>query len=116
MSTSPVGEQFPAAKGKRPGRKLRKVYTKEFKAEAVRLAGLPGMGPTKAALDLGLDRSLVSQWTKQLAESSTDAFRGHGVRTAQEEQLITLRRRITVLEQERDILKKAAEFFMKEQP
>ena len=58
---------------------------------------------------------LRSQWSKQAAEEGVEAFRGHGVRTAHDEELIALRRRITVLEPERDILKKAAEFFMKEQ-
>jgi transposase len=103
----------PAAKGKKPASN-RKQYTKEFKAEAVRLSQLPGMGPTKTAQDLGVDRSLISQWTKHLAQEGTEAFRGHGVRTAHEEELLTMRRRITVLEQEREILKKATEFFMKE--
>lgn len=106
MSTSTDGEHFTAAKGKTPSGKPRRQYTKEFKAEAVRLAALPGMGPTKAASDLGLDRSLISQWSKQAVEEGHDAFRGHGVRTAQEEELVALRRRITVLEQEREILKK----------
>ena len=103
MSTSPEAGPFAAAKGKKPGGKPGKQYTKEFKAEAVRLAALPGMGPTKAGQDLGVDRSLLSTWAKQMAEAGTDAFRGHGVRTAQEEELVALRRRVTVLEQERDI-------------
>ncbi len=114
MSTAPQPPKT-AAKGKTAAARPRRQYTPEFKREAIMMAGLPGVGPSKAALSLGIDRSLISQWTKQAATEGTDAFRGHGVRTAHEEELLAMRRRITVLEQERDILKKAAEFFMKEQ-
>ena len=82
---------------------VRSSEREEARREAARLAALPGMGPTKAGQDLGVDRSWLSTWTKQMAEAGTDAFRGHGVRTVQEEELSALRRRVTVLEQERDI-------------
>ena len=67
MNLSTEAGPFAAAKGKKPGGKPRQQETKEFKAEAVRLADLPGMDPTQAGQDLGVDRSLVSTWAKQMA-------------------------------------------------
>ncbi len=96
------------------GKKTRRQYTKEFKLEALRLCQQPGMGPSKVAEDLGINRSMLGNWAKQLKDSPKDAFRGHGTRTELEGEVAALRRRIRVLEEERDILKKAATWFAKE--
>lgn len=96
------------------GKKTRRQYTKEFKQEAVRLAGEPGMGQSRVAKDLGISRSLLSSWTKALAETGTDAFRGHGNRGELEQEVAILKRQLRIAEQERDILKKAAIWFAKE--
>jgi transposase len=96
------------------GKKSRRQYTKEFKLEALRLCQEPGMGPSRVAADLGINRSMLSSWAKQLKDAPKDAFRGHGTRTELEGENAALKRRIRVLEQERDILKKAATWFAKE--
>jgi transposase len=96
------------------GRKTRRQYTKEFKVEAVRLSREPGMGASKVARDLGIARSLLCLWMKALAETGTDAFRGHGKRTELEQENAVLRQRLRIAEEERDILKKAAIWFAKE--
>ena len=86
------------------GRQTRRQYTKEFKEEAVRLAGQPGMRQSQVARDLGISRSLLSSWTKALEETGTDAFRGHGNRRELEEKVSSLQRQLRIAEQERDIL------------
>ncbi len=96
--------------------KPRKQYTKEFKREAVRLCGQPGKGPSQVAYDLGVDRSVLSRWIKAASTEGADAFRGHGKQTAEESELASLRRRLRIAEEERDILKKAAIWFAKESP
>jgi|ERR1043165_1377997 transposase len=95
-------------------KKPRKQYTKEFKREAIRLCRQPGKGPSQVAYELGIERSLLYQWEKALSTEGADAFRGHGHRTAAESELESLRRRLRVVEEERDILKKAAIWFAKE--
>ncbi len=96
------------------GVRTRRQYTKEFKVEALRLCEQPGMGPSQVAKDLGINRTMLCAWSKQLRESPKEAFRGNGTRTELEGELAALRRRVRVLEEERDILKKAATWFAKE--
>jgi len=95
-----------------PKSSVRRTYTKEFKQEAVRLAGQ--IGSQKAGTDLGVDPSTIRYWVRAAASEGTDAFRGHGNPTAVEAELARLRREINILKQEREILKKAAEFFARE--
>jgi len=94
--------------------KVRRQYTKEFKQEAVRLARQEGANPAQIARDLGLHRTLLYTWMHQSSTEDRDAFRGHGNRKALEGENEALKRRIRVLEEERDILKKAATWFAKE--
>jgi transposase-like protein len=102
-----------STKATAPGPKPRRSYNEEFKREAVKLA--ESIGATQAAHDLGIDRSLVSSWKKSLATEGTDAFRGKGHPTEEQSEMLRLRRENATLRAEREILKKAAEFFMREQ-
>jgi len=94
-------------------KKPRRQYTKAFKHEAIRLCGEPGMGPSQVAQDLGICRSMLSTWIHKASKEGEEAFRGQGNRTAAEQENFALKRRIRVLEEERDILKKAATWFAK---
>jgi len=94
-------------------RSKRRTYSPDYKREAVALAA--AIGASKAASDLGIDHSLISSWKKAQAKEGGDAFRGHGVRTAESAELVRLRREVAHLQMEREILKKATEFFMREQ-
>ena len=95
-----------------PPKKTRRTYTKEFKEEAVRLA--KQLGARQAASDLGINDTMLRDWVRASATEGTDAFRGQGNQTAQDAEMARMRREIKVLRQERDILKKAAEFWVKE--
>jgi len=82
-------------------------YSKEFKADAVRLAQ-SGDKPLNAIADeLGVSRSSLRYW---LSSVKPKGVRGE---TAEEE-LKRLRKENRVLQMERDILKKATAFFAKE--
>jgi transposase len=87
------------------GRKSK--YTVEFRATAVRLAREPGRTPRSVGADLG-----VSQWTIRRWESELLAAHDPTARRAAADhaELVTLRRRVRVLEEEREILAKAAAF------
>ncbi len=86
--------------------KLQKVYTKEFKEEAVRLAQTSGKPIAQIARELGISDSAIHGWRKELAEHGNDAFPGKGHQTALEEENRRLKRELERVQQERDILKK----------
>ena len=94
--------------------KVQKVYTKEFKREAVRLAQTSGKAITQIARELGISDTSIHQWRKELAENGTEAFPGKGHQTELEEENRRLKRENEILRQEREILKKAVSIFSRE--
>ena len=92
----------------------RKKYTREFKQDAIRLVTEQGYRQTEAAKNLGIDRSMLVRWMREFQADESEAFRGNGKLTAEQEELRRLREENRRLKMERDILKKAATFFAKE--
>jgi transposase len=94
-------------------KRKRRRFTKEFKAEAVRLVLEQKQSLAEAARDLGILASCLSNWVKQ---SKID--RGNGppgaLTTEERTELAQLRREVRTLRMEREILKKATAFFAKE--
>lgn len=95
-------------------KKVQKVYTKEFKEEAVKLVQSSGKPAAQVARDLGISDSVLYLWQKQLTEKGSDAFPGTGHQSVQEEEIRRLKRELEVTRQERDILKKVASIFSRE--
>lgn len=91
--------------------KERKQFTKEFKEGAVRLVTEQGRTIGDAAQSLGISPWTMSRWVKAARAEGSDAFRGQGQRTPQEQELFELRQKVRQLEEERAILKKAAAYF-----
>ena len=98
---------------KSQGKRRRRVHTPEFKAETVQLVLTGGRSVGQVAGDLGLAESLVRGWVRQ---AEADAGRGPAgaLTTAEKEELSRLRKENKVLRMEREILKRAATFFAKE--
>ena len=94
--------------------KVQKVYTREFKEEAVRLAQTSGKPITHIARELGISDASIHQWRKALAQHGTDAFPGSGHQTTLEEENRRLKRELERVQQERDILKKVVSIFSRE--
>ena len=94
-------------------KRVRRVHTREFKAETVQLVRVGGRSASQVARELGLADSLVHAWVRQ---AEVDAGRGPSgaLTTAEKEELSHLRREVKVLRMEREILKRAATFFAKE--
>ena len=90
-------------------------YTREFKTEAVELSLRPGMRVKQVAKDLGIPAHALYRWRCEMQLTGEEAFRGHGRRTAAEDELARLRRELAEVKMERDILKKATAFFAKHQ-
>ena len=91
--------------------KTKPPYPPEFREEAVRLVRSSGRSPREIASDLGMSEQTLRNW---VFAAQVDAGEREGVSTDEREELRLLRRRVRVLEQEREILKKAAAWFAKE--
>jgi transposase len=97
--------------------KPRKVYSREFKLEAIRALEAGKKPVTDVARELGIPRNQLYQWRDAFKEEGKqDAFRGHGRRTTEAEKLVSLQRENERLKEENEILKKAARYFAKECP
>jgi transposase len=84
----------------------------EFRAEAVRLVRTGGKLIRELAEDLGVSEQTLRSWIRQ--GDLDDGRRTGRLTSSEQEELRQLRRRVRVLEQDREILKKAAAFFARE--
>ena len=91
----------------------RRIFTREFKVQAVKLVTEQGYSFAEAARKLDLRESLLRRWKAQLATEGEQAFRGQGVPLV-EDKLVRLRADNKRLAMERDLLKKATAFFARE--
>ena len=89
----------------------RRIYSDEFKREAVELTKQPGMTKAQIARDLGISANSLATWCKALAEHGEKAFPGRG--HARDEEVTALKRELARVKQERDFLREAATFFAK---
>jgi transposase len=87
-----------------------KHYPDEFKAEAVKLARTSGRSLRQVAMGLGISNETLGVWVREDGERGVATPLGADERA----ELVELRRRVKVLETEREILKKAAAFFASE--
>ena len=78
----------------------RRLFTREFKLEAVKRVSERGVRVAQAARDLGIGENVL----------------GRGVMKAEDAELAQLRRELARTKAERDILKKAIAFFAKDPP
>jgi transposase len=92
----------------------RRKYTLEFKQEAVRLVKEEDMTYVEVGRDLGVNKSTIRDWCNKAQDGVLDGPRGPVQALSMEEELAKLRRENRILREEREILKKAAAFFAKE--
>jgi transposase len=90
---------------------VRRSFTPEFKAEVVALARRGDRSVNEICRDMDLVESAVRRW---VAQADVDEGRRDGMTSAEREEIAALRKRVRVLEEEREILKKAARFFAAE--
>ena len=94
-------------------KRKRRVFTPAFKTEAARLCQQGDRSISQVARDLDLTENSLRGWVKQADEVTVEAPKD-ALRDAERAELNELRKRVKRLEMEREILKKAAAFFAKE--
>jgi transposase len=92
----------------------RRLFSREFKVEAVRLVMDRRVSVAQAARDLEIHENMLRRWMKELSADPAQAFPGHGQGKPEQLEIERLRRENAKLRAERDILKKAAAYFARE--
>jgi transposase len=96
----------------------RRVFTKEFKEQAVMLTESSDKSVAEIAKDLGIRENNLWRWKKELREAGDRSFPGQGNRQPSsdlEEENRRLKEELLLAQMERDILKKAVAIFSKPQ-
>jgi transposase len=90
------------------------TYTAEFRASAVKLANESEKPVTQVAKDLGINVNTLHTWIGKYSRPTED---NKTVRTDEHlyDELKRLKKEVARLTEERDLLKKAAAYFAKEQ-
>ncbi len=92
----------------------RRVFSREYKLEAVKLVMDRGVAVAQAARDLGIHENVLRKWVHAQKADPQHAFPGQGQMKPEPAELDRLRKEVAKLKTERDILKKAAAYFAKE--
>jgi transposase len=88
-----------------------KRYPPEFKRDVVAVARTSGLTHAQIAEDFGISEHSVQRWLKQ---ADIDDGVGEGTTSTAQDELVALRRRNRVLEQEVEILRRATAYFAKD--
>jgi transposase len=104
----PMGKK----KARGPGRRPRRVFTPEFKAEIVDLVQHGGRSIPDVVRDFDLTDSAVRNWIAQAERDSGD--RTDGLTSDEKAELAALRRENRRLREDNEILKRATAFFARE--
>lgn len=92
----------------------RKKYSKEFKLDAISLVLDQGYTRIEAARSLDINANMLGRWVKEQKADDSQAFRGNGKLTPEQDEIKKLKAQVKQLEMEKRILKEATVFFAKE--
>ena len=95
----------------KPVRRRRRSFTKEFKADAVALVLDEGRTIADVARSLGIGETNLGNWVRQ---ARVDRGERDGLTTTEKQELAGLRKENARLRMERDLLKRATAFWVKE--
>lgn len=87
----------------------RRLFSEEFKREAVKLVNQPGATKAAIARDLGVGANLLGRWCRDVSgEAGASSSNSEKVSPQEYERM---RRELAKVKTERDILKKALGYF-----
>ena len=86
----------------------RRLFSEEFKREAVKLVGQPGASKAAIARDLGIGANLLGRWCR---DANVDAEGTDVLEKVSPQEYERMRRELAKVKTERDILKKALGYF-----
>lgn len=88
-------------------------YSEEFKRDAVALVASTGRSVNSVAKELGVNTESLRKWVRTAGADSAGTG-GEVMTPAEHEELKRLRRQVRELELEKEIRRKAAQYFAKE--
>ena len=94
-----------------PSGRTRRRFTKEFKDDAVALVLDGDRSIASVARDLGIGETNLGNWVRQ---ARIDRGEKPGLTTSERAELVELRREVKKLQMERELLKRATAFWVKE--
>ena len=94
----------------------RRIYSREFKQEAGRLAETSEKSILQIETDLDIPHGLLNKWKRRLNRDGGPGSPDQSRLLKTDEEIRQLRKENDVLRQERDILKKALAIFTHPQP
>jgi transposase len=94
--------------------RTRRLFSREFKLEAVKLVQERGVAVAQAARGLEVHENVLRKWIRDASSDPAKAFPGQGVMKPELAEIDRLRKEVAKLKMERDILKKAAAYFAKD--
>lgn len=87
--------------------KTRRVYTAEFKRQALQEYFTTSLGQGEIERKYGIGVSCLCRWIKEDARAKKNAFPGHGRLPADQAEVAALRRELQVAQVDNIILKKS---------
>ena len=95
---------------KKSVKQVRRKHSDEFRRNAISMVEDQGYTTTQAARELGINQNLLRTWRKKYGKAAESS----GLSENDQEELDRLRKEVSRLRMERDILKKATAFFANE--
>ncbi|BCH65891.1 transposase (plasmid) [Agrobacterium vitis] len=92
----------------------RRIFSREYKLEAVKLVRERGVTIAQAARDLDVHENVLRKWIREYRDDPSQSFPGKGQMKPEQLEIERLRREVAKLKAERDILKKAAAYFARD--
>ena len=92
----------------------RRIFTEEFKLEAIKLITQQGLTIAEASRKLDVATKSLRTWMEQQERGKLRASLGASKLTPDQQRIRELERELAIAKMERDILKKATAFFAKE--
>ena len=92
---------------------MAKHYTRDFKIQVCKLVVEDNLKPMVVADQFGLNQVMIYRWVNEYNTYGNEAFVGKGHLKSEDAKLKELEKKLELLQQENEILKKAAAYFAK---